>query len=353
MTAVNWGSITINIQEELTTLQYFGNPNPSYQPNESYLMNSTVRLIPTDPGPGSHDPEAYRMAAQKFTRRAREQLSEAQALVTAGELRESISMVLHARRSLFNKLTAFQSSAKKRARGKRTDKMKKKAVAESWLEYSFGWAPLVADVENLANAAAATISGSMRSFDIRSSGRKDSLNEEGSGWFSSPGWLLYSYDMSRRMITESRCYFSGTVDVDINKPGRFSSQFGLTMDNWIPSIWELVPWSFAVDYFTGLGDFLSSITLPWSNFRYINKSLITQRHKEYYRVRLVSTLLNDNTHRQKATVSPDDGSKTTNTSFSRERVYNIIRWPALRVPGYKEAYINLGALVALRNNNRL
>ncbi len=347
----NLGSFSID--EELSLLQYFGNPNPKYELVDSYRMSSLVYSAPSDPGPGSHLSDAVRIASQSFTRKARQQLSEAQALVTAGELRESVRMVLNARRSLFSKLQSFQFSAKKRAKGKLTVKQKKKAVAESWLEYSFGWAPLVADVSNLANAAAATISGSMRSFDIRSTGRSKTSVEEGAGWYGSPGWLLYTYDINRRTVTATRCHFAATTDVDIDQPGNFSSQFGLTMDNWVPSIWELVPWSFAVDYFTGLGDFLSSITLPWSNFRYITKTLITEKARSHYYFRLVSTLVNDNTHVQKSTITPSNSNEVVNVSISRERVYNVIRWPSLRIPGYKEAYINLGALAALRNNNRL
>jgi hypothetical protein len=328
----------------------WGTPS-GWRPNR--VTEQWWRFYPTlsYPSAGTHSAKAQNAAAQSFIRRARERLSEAQALVSAGELRESIQMVLGARRALFNKLRAWQSKALKSAKHVKFEAQKKRAVANAWLEYSFGWAPLVGDVENLANAAAATVSGSMRSFNITGYGGDETTVELGGGvnmGFGDMSGLAYA---RLRQRTKSECWYKGAMALNIQDPGRFTSQFGLTMDNWLPSIWELVPWSFAVDYFTGLGDFISSITFPVSSLKYRVMSRKTKVYRELYDFQKVPDLVT-NALIQQYQFTPGKAS-VARGQFDREVPSQIIRWPELRIPGYKEAYLNLGSLAILRTNNRI
>ena len=333
--------------------QWYGNPNPSYVLKRIITEEYRDHIYQSDPGSTSASGAADIQASQQFTRRTRQAFSEAQALVTAGELREAVQMVLGARRKVFDRLRSFQNSAKKRGRGKRTIPEKKKAVADSWLEYSFGWAPLVSDVSNLANAAAASIAGSMRSFEIKGRGRAASVNigpTSGLNWVG--GLIACSSESERRTTAETLVYYYGAIDVDIDQPGRYSSQFGLTMDNWIPSIWELVPWSFAVDYFTGLGDFLSSITAPWSSFRYIGKSTVTRVTREQTNFRIYDNYTKTPTNYRLVQATPGE-SRCINESIVRVKVTRVTRWPSLRVPGHWSSYVNLAALGIMKRNNHL
>lgn len=303
------------------------------------------------PAAGAFASKAQTMAIQGFIRQARSRLSEAQALVSLGEGREAIQMILGARRSLFNKLRAFQSGAKKRARGRRTEAGKKKAVAETWLEYSFGWAPLIGDVKNLANAAAATVGGSSRSFSVSGYGEDTNVLDQALQVNMGFGGMVGNALCLRRDRAVSRCWYKGAMNVDVKDPGRFTSQFGLTMDNWLPSIWELVPWSFAVDYFTGLGDFISSLTFPTSTLRYYVRTRKHQVIRELYNPTCSKSSYSHAIDLEYDATPPEASAQSG--SIVRDVPELLIRWPSLRIPGYKEAYINLAALGALRSNNRI
>jgi hypothetical protein len=305
-------------------------------------------LMPT--GVPVHVQLAQTMAAQQFTRRSRERLSEAQALVTGGETREAVRMVLGARRAVFDKLRSFQKSAVKNTKGIKNVKGRKKAVANAWLEYSFGWSPLVADSVNLANAAAAVIAGSCHARRVSGSGEVISVIEEGNGhnWHLGTGGT----DARSRLIAHSKCRFFGMLRFETGQAGRFKSQFGLTMDNWVPSIWELIPWSFAIDYFTGFGDFLSSITLPLSEFLYYGRSRKATLTREYYDMKKTIADVTTSTAVRRYWATPGT-SRAEKGIFERDIPAYIVRPPSLRVPGYKQAYFNLGALAVLRNNNRI
>jgi len=47
------------------------------------------------------------------------------------------------------------------------------------------------------------------------------------------------------------------------------------LNNFVPTIWELVPWSFAADYFTNIGDILSSWSLWNADLAWSNKTTVT------------------------------------------------------------------------------
>lgn len=308
---------------------------------------------PTDPGPGTFSAKAENSAARAFTREVRKAHAEAQALVSAGEFRETVRLVLGARRNVFNRLRAFQNSAKKQSRNMRTEKSRKKAVANAWLEYSFGWVPLISDTQNLARAAAKTLYGSARSWSVRGNGRDTDVLEEGEAPVTGGLYASVPFTCKQRTVTTGRCYYYGKVRLQSSGLPSLSTNFGLTMDNWIPTIWELIPWSFAIDYFTGFGDFISSLTAPWSSMQYIGRTQVVEVRREFYDMhQLVPEIVESEDASNTRRATPGKG-QVVNTSVSRQRVVNVIAAPELRVPGYKNAYLNLAALATLRSNNRL
>jgi hypothetical protein len=50
--------------------------------------------------------------------------------------------------------------------------------------------------------------------------------------------------------------------------------FGFTPSEFVPTAWELMPWSFLVDYFTNIGDILTSSVTDTSSVRWVNRSII-------------------------------------------------------------------------------
>lgn len=311
----------------------------------------TREVVPTVPTsvPG-FSAEAQRAAAQAFIRKARARLSEAQALVTAGETRESWRMVLNARKGVFDKLRSFQKAAVKNTARIKNVTEKKKAIAGTWIEYSFGWAPLVGDSVNLANAFGQTMVGNLRPRRVSHQTEFTSVIEEGNGY--NWGYGTSSTDARSRLMTVQRCRYFGCLRFDTGHPGDFKSAFGLTMDNWVPSIWELIPWSFAIDYFTGIGDFLSQLTFPTSHFAYYGRSRKTEVIREYYDWKNTAVNVNTSTATRRYWATPGK-SRAKRGVFERDIPAAIVNTPRLRMPGYSGAYLNLAALGVLRTNNRI
>jgi len=135
-------------------------------------------------------------------------------------------------------------------------------LSDIWLEFSFGWKPLIGDiyaaVDHLQNPIKAVrLRGSASASQIKKS-------EQGSqkDWYNQ-GWTMQSIVGKR--------YSKQGCTVTISNPNQYlANQLGLTNPALIA--WELIQFSFVVDWFANVGEFLSqgtdflgvTVTNPWA-----------------------------------------------------------------------------------------
>lgn len=115
-----------------------------------------------------------------------------------------------------------------------------------WLEYHFGWSPLIQDIHDACDVLQTSPSGTR---DIRASG---TARADVSGYSSAVGYT--GPTSAHGQITVK--YGS---KVEINNQNLFlANRLGLV--NPASIAWELVPFSFLVDWFIPVGNFLNSYT---------------------------------------------------------------------------------------------
>lgn len=121
---------------------------------------------------------------------------------------------------------------------------KPKDLSSTWLEYHFGWEPMMQDIYN----ACKSITGAQPyELDLTASA---SRNEKARGGHDPDKWNV-SYD--HKWFVKMGCR------VSVSNPNTFlASQLGLL--NPFSVAWELVPFSFVVDWFTSVGSVLGSMT---------------------------------------------------------------------------------------------
>lgn len=209
----------------------------------------------TPPGSLTVDPfEADSAAREEFLKRYRQARTTFHGGVFLGELAETIRMIKNPAKALREGLNRYHKDVKKRLRGKGR-KSRKRIVRDSWLEYAFGWRPLVndaADALKLANA------GIRRSMPIRGQGVSTSRALV-SQQYSSNGTvfpkLLYYGEYQREYLTR----YKGAVVCTV-PPASFPEQLGLSWSNVLPTAWELIPYSFLVDYFLNVGKVIEGMS---------------------------------------------------------------------------------------------
>lgn len=183
-------------------------------------------------------------------------------------LRKSIGnlsedMLNHLRRPPFRKYWASSYKPVSRAANLRS---LTKTLGDTWLEWQFGIKPTLSDIEDATKAFRKLAQG--RTYDIvriRGEGRAEDSRSFG-------GQSVSFGSFSELVMPSCSCYVDSYWKVDVRylfgwKVGTPSGEMpapmtlGLTLSDFVPTIWELIPYSWLVDYFTNIGDVLDAWSL--------------------------------------------------------------------------------------------
>jgi hypothetical protein len=241
-------------------------------------------LIGVDPQYLPNLETAENAAKTNFINKVREQQTTFQGGVAAGELNETLRMLRSPVKSLRKGLSDYLSTLKKRKKQvKRVSPRKRlsaarKVLADTWLEYSFGWKPFLSDIDDLTYTLAnSQVSDDRKWQPINATGVDESFQpysmQVGVG-----GGLCYGVDLSLLRHTKHQVTYRGSVSLGnpVSRPwkaGNFTNDF-------IPTVWELIPYSFLVDYFTNVGDVINAATLFHSNLRWTARTQVEIRECE-------------------------------------------------------------------------
>lgn len=122
---------------------------------------------------------------------------------------------------------------------------RRKAFANNFLEYHFGWEPLLNDVYGAVNTFLDPHLPTARPFKARATNGQD--------WLVPPA----PFGVTRRGNDKFHVQIAGALEVT-NPNLHLASQLGLI--NPLSVAWELVPFSFVVDWWGNVGNVLSSYT---------------------------------------------------------------------------------------------
>lgn len=220
-----------------------------------------------------------------------------------------------------------------------------RALGSTLLEYRFGIEPLVN-----------TIADAMVGFQNRD-------------------YLAHYYPFNESATVKSKTTTQSTAPVgnlsvttvykeSLSEKVRYSGVWGVQVDlntrsvadvmSWrlqdvIPTVWELVPYSWLADYFTNIGDIIGGISVPWSGVRWCNKTVrsVRERHMtftDWYQPGLKATY----PYRTQSNFTPGF-TQMTETAFTRSRQESLPR-PTfeIRFDRSLRHWTNIGALVLSR-----
>lgn len=209
-------------------------------------------------------------ATTKFNAKLGEVVSPFKGLTFFGELRETIQMLKGRAMFLMKDIGQYAKRARalyRRNPGRRTVK----DVGNLWLEYQFGWKPFVEDIEAgitalsqdrlevvPITASASVLTGTSTASEVMIGSQS-----------------CYAAMRTVKDFAKSSCRVRGVVDLSLITPVSTNDvvsadRWGLTLREFVPTVWELVPYSFLVDYFVNVGDVINSVfaekrALRWSN----------------------------------------------------------------------------------------
>lgn len=240
----------------------------------------------------------------------------------------------------------------RRKRGQQTAAEIHSLLGSLWLEWQFGWAPLISDIDQAAAALADLIQPMSRSGIIRVSGNgSESLSNVSEGFSPAQvGGYALDFPGVRLNTTvevreEIRVQYTGGVRMTANDGSTdFAMRsLGLELEGFAPTLYELTPWSFLLDYFSNIGDVINSLSQPTPSFVFLNKT--TKITKSVIRSGSIDT-----SNAWNYSGGGSAGSATTShILFSRRtQVALPMLQPELKFPPVSKKWINMFALMRFK-----
>lgn len=173
-----------------------------------------------------------------------------------GTLSETISML---RRPFSRSLELLAKIAKKRQRILKSVRSSTKASADAWLEYRYGWRPIILDGMEIMRQAGVIQS---RLVKARHVARGAAVRERSftkpvsSAIFSSAYHAEGTLTLTEKVRSSVGIIYSMRAQSNYERVAR---TLGLTARDLPSTVWELMPWSFVGDWFVNTGDWIQAI----------------------------------------------------------------------------------------------
>jgi hypothetical protein len=223
-----------------------------------FIPSGSYAIEPFDFG------DLYNQALMRFVADARQKMTSFQGATFLGELRETIHMIRHPADALRQGIGNYLKSLKRLKSNSGFRRMKphqrRKAVAGTWLEYAYGWRPLMSDIDSAAKALANNRHLSEETTPVHGVARE--MKSYG-GWVTTAVLGTTTLRCDNSGTLESSVRFTGAIFTEASNPLTYQARnFGFDPSSWIPTLWELIPYSFLVDYFSNVGAIIDAYSLP-------------------------------------------------------------------------------------------
>lgn len=319
---------------------------------ETYgTYNPAVSLDTTDSAGAAVKARVNNRAIRKFLDSCASAQSSFEAGQDIGELKETLESIHRPLNSLKSGMLNYFAALKRKSR--RVNRLSKleKVIADTYLEFHFGWSPLADDVASL-------IADAQRFrfplIPVRGQASETFLGSSRQLSNSNPG---YTSVAPSAVTIQSKSVYSRRLKGVVRVPtvgGRISlaQSLQLTPKDFIPTVWDLLPYSWMADYFVNVGDILQALSFRFADLAWGDD--VTRTHNSisvsdiFY---IGKPPLPLNSHFGKLKLFTLGGSSNLDfVTFQRTPLIEGALLPSFsfRVPTSKYPFYNMGALLSSR-----
>jgi hypothetical protein len=328
-------------------------PNPEERVYQSLRGQPSREISGLDPNsvPAATLTKVRNRAISKFLTACQEARSSFEAGQDLGEWKETIRSCIHPMQNLRDYTLSYFTTLKRKRGRTRGRKPLRKVLSDTYLEYTFGWKPLALDV-----AAAVAKLGQPRfdivpvhanAFDIHSGQSVVTQN----GFTTSIPLLISSQTRGEVSIR-----YKGGIKTNADASGHVSRYQDLQLlpRNWLPTAYDLLPYSWIADYFTNIGEIIQAACFVTGDLSW---GLSTYRSVAHFKSAPHSIKDFDapvGTHVLRNIKSLSGGNfRAHNSIFSRARLTAAELIPdfEVKIPLSAKPWENLGALLVSRGKS--
>jgi hypothetical protein len=291
--------------------------------------------------------EVDNIALSKFLRACKGSQRQFSGGVFLGELTQTLKLIKNPASSLRALITDYVGACR-RAPRRLSPRETLRHISNQWLEYSFGMLPLVSDIRSGYNAlerlylnppSKYVTATEQRDFGTSVAVKRIALWSE---YFPVLIHLKTSGTYSRTWRGEVRLAQRGIGSAP-------AQSAGATLRDFIPTVYELIPYSFLVDYFVNIGEILEAASFNTADLIW---NCSTGRTETTKRAQI------DPSRPSEISGGPLlDWSITPSEIVYKIKTFSRVTQPpgtigmpsiAFKVPGNWSKFLNIGALASLR-----
>lgn len=230
-------------------------------------------------------------ALMKIIKKVRHERSHLNGQAFVGELREAIHGLRHPFQSMREQVYAHLTTLNKRKRGlaslpePKRRKAWRETVSGTWLETNFGLRPLVNDVKEIAEA----LGRFQFEQPIKRRLQSKAFRLDRTDWRYETGFGDHQLRVHTDCMSETSAFCTYSVGMEMTRAPAGSLEslketLGFNLENFVPALYEVMPWSWLADYFTNLGDIINAGTTSHQGITWISKT-VGRISKDIYTVR--------------------------------------------------------------------
>lgn len=236
--------------------------------------------------PASIQNVAVAQAVSKVYNKIRERQAPFSAQIFTGELKETLMLLRHPTAQLARAVETYGKALEK-TRKLSGLKDRAKSSADLWLQFKFGVLPVISDAQTIIRVFDdLAAKGASELFKTKGTYSGNTTNQQVSQ--ADSGFLVHT---SEKIITyESNCYIHGGW-LAVTKE-RLTGLDVILADlkniSELPvTAWELIPYSFLIDYFVNIGDIIEAGVTSTTSLRYISQSVVNTTRTRFTTVKSV------------------------------------------------------------------
>lgn len=206
-------------------------------------------------------------ASLNLRKKAKEKITVFTGAVFLGELRETLAAIRNPLRSLIQHTERYLTSAKKLTKAKAAGD----ALRNEYLAFTFGWGPLASDVDSAVQLYE-RLSGAQPNEKVYASSGKDLFmySDEPNGAYVGVAGTSSYMRRNLKAVVKTTSFYRGALLAPLTDGISTGQSAGLSAADFLPTIWELLPWSFVADYFTNIGDVLQAASVQQTDFAWLS-----------------------------------------------------------------------------------
>jgi hypothetical protein len=328
---------------------------------ETYFSKSEVNILPSTAGYDGSSSKGYELCLGKFLSNAGEAIAPFKGPTFLGELKDTLNMLRNPASGLRDGFSAYLQRARSIAQGVTPGSpaavIALKAISDLWLEYVYGWKPLFNDLKS-ASDALSLWANKVQYVKVEASEMR--RENPSYGYANTSTWDIAFRDdrifylVNTKQWRDTTWRIKGEVRLPIQGPAAssfdtFRRYTAFEWQEFIPTLWELCPYSFVVDYFTNIGDILNSTWALTSEWSWLSAS----RQSKYFQES--SQKLDQRSMKGRA----GNFSWTEKSVNGKVSICDYERWrPTLRLPSLvfqmpnEWQWLNLSALITSLSTRR-